>query len=81
MKTGAPVAPAQEAALCPAALLDDWVPPNRHVPSITHNPAGELRTMIPLLFRHFAHTSQSYAHTKDPLDFNKEQCQQRANTC
>lgn len=27
MKIGAPVAPAQGAALCPAALLDDWMLP------------------------------------------------------
>lgn len=27
MKIGAPAAPAQGAALCPAALLDDWILP------------------------------------------------------
>lgn len=54
MKTGAPVAPAQAAALCPAAPLDDWVPPKNHVPLITDNPRGELRTAIPLLSQHLA---------------------------
>lgn len=72
MRTGAPAAPAQGAAPCPAALLDDWVLRDNHVPLITHNPGGELRTMTLLLFQHLAHTSQSYAHTKDSLAFNEE---------
>lgn len=54
MKTGAPAAPAQGAALCLAAPLDDWVLPKNHVPLITHNPKGELRTVTPLLSQHLA---------------------------
>lgn len=71
MKTEARVAPAQEAALFLAAQLDDWILPNNHVHLITHNPGGEFRTIIQLLFPHFAHTSKSYSHTKDLLSVSK----------
>lgn len=55
MRTGAPVAPAQAAAPCPAALLDDWVLPNDCVPMITHSPGGETVLLL-LLLQHLANT-------------------------
>lgn len=52
MKTGAQVALAQAAALCPAALLDDWVPPTNHAALITRCPTHQLWRVIPLLSKH-----------------------------
>lgn len=70
MRTGAPVAPAQEAAPCLAVLLDDWVLPNNHdVPLITQTPGGELRTMMLLLFQNLT----QHAHTKDSLAKKKKE--------
>lgn len=41
MKIGAPVAPAQEAAPCLAALLDDWILAENRVLSDHHHPTLE----------------------------------------